>query len=169
MVAGSRVRSENALNYHLYLKTASAGVDPRFRTKDVIASHNEIAAERGEVFFGKAGRPPGRRVIEVLRSAMKSGQSPKLIVGHWAAGKIHFFSALIRSVHFGHIDPDPKLVPEYYRQMIPFMSFWVRVGQFSKLEVRELRKLVLASSGHLLTDVLAKCSRTTVMLIREKR
>lgn len=153
--------------YHLYLKFASKTPDRRFVIDDVIRAHNELAARRGHVFIGKAGRALASETIRLLKQSLQENKGRLLIVSRLKNDKLEYFGAPIRSIHFGNTPPDANEVPEYYRDVIPFMSLWLKIIAFEKLRADRVRRLLLASSRRPLDEVVRQSPRVPNMLVFE--
>lgn len=134
---------------------------------DVVVEHNLISDRHGLAFFGKLGRRPDSRKLDLMRAAIAADRSSSLIYLRKSKRAFEAFGAPLRAVHTDQSAVRLLLVPEYYRDLAPNVSVWFEIGSFGRIPQRELNGLVLLSTGKSLLVTLRAC-RTSMMLVRRK-
>jgi len=135
--------------------------------RDVVAEHNEISGRHSSAFFGKLGRRPDARKLDLVREAIATKRGARLVYVRRSKGDLEAFSAPLRGLHIQHSAVRLLLVPGYYRHLVPSVSVWLEIGSFSQMSRGEIESLVLLSSGKSLLATLSIC-RTSMMLVRRK-
>ena len=107
---------------------------------DVIVEHNKVFEEHGRVMFGRF-EILCMRWWNMLHSTLNSyntGIGAKMMIVLRKGNKYQGFST--RAFKVSELCEDQSLVPEYYRDLIPDMYVWFKIGELIPMPSNELAK-----------------------------
>ena len=109
-------------------------------TGDVIAEHNKVFEERGRAMFGRFEELCNRwwNLLHSFFNASPARWGVKLMIVLRRGRNYLGFST--RAFKVGESCPDSRLVPEYYRDLIPYTYVWFEMGELTPMHSNELAK-----------------------------
>ena len=117
---------------------------PRLRERrligDVIVEHNKVFQEHGRVMFGRFEILCQRwwNMMHNFLNASHVEWGAKLMIVLRRERNYQGFST--RAFKFGESCSNPRLVPGYYRDLIPDMYVWFEIGELTPMHSNELAK-----------------------------
>ena len=107
---------------------------------DVIVEHNKVFQEHGRVMFGRFEIlcPRWWTMLHNILNASHIEWGVKLMIVLRREKNYKCFST--RTFKFGESCSPPRLVPEYYRDLIPDLYVWFEIGELTPMQTSELAK-----------------------------
>ena len=107
---------------------------------DVIAEHNKVFQEHGRVMFGRFEIlcPRSWNMVHNFLNNSYLEWGAKLIIILRRGRNYQGFST--RTFKFGESCSKTRLVPRYYRDLIPTMYTWFEIGELTSMNSNELAK-----------------------------
>lgn len=124
----------------LRLEGANSQFHERRLAGDVIAEHNKVFEEHGRVVFGRFDELCYRwwTMLHNFLSASHFEWGMKLMIVLRRGSNYQGFST--HAFKVGESCPDSRLVPEYYRDLIPHTYVWFEMGELTPMHSNELAK-----------------------------
>ena len=157
-------KAATATPLHLVVRIGS--YQERNLGKDVVSAHNEVVERCDRVMFGKAGRILSADRLQAIRDALAEGAESKLIVVQRLRDGFVCHAAPILSLPQSSYQPNARLVPRYYHDLINDIRLWVEIGMLVPVKEAFLQSMSLTSNAHSLLATLNSC-RTSLMLVQE--
>ena len=109
---------------------------------DVITEHNKVFENQGRVMFGRFDELCYRwwTMLHNFLGASHVEWGVKLLIVLRKGSDYQGFST--RAFKVDESCPDSRLVPEYYRDLIPYCYVWFEIGKFAPMDSNELRRYV---------------------------
>ena len=115
------------------------------------------------IAFAKFGARLANQNVERLLRHIEVGTDTRLYLVFKSRSKFEGHSASIKAIRVQTGPGDwESLVPRYYKELYLVPSMWLLLGQ--EFQPTELAGIRLLSNARLLTDVVAEC-RTSMMLV----
>ena len=124
------------------LKGANSRFLERKLTGDIIAEHNKVFEKHRKVMFGRFEMLSVSwwNQLHNLFNASHARWGVKLMIVLRRGRNYQGFST--RCFKVGESWPNPRLVPEYYRDLIPDTHLWFEIGKFVPMNSKELSQYV---------------------------
>lgn len=148
---------------HIVLRNSKATF-PGCEQINTIEEHNAISLEKGEVSFGRVGRPPATSKIEQLKERIKQGQASFYLVSR-KGEHVSMWKAPLFDV-FENRCPDDSTIPEYYRSYKRQINLWFKIGTITPIEDSEKYELFLMSNNRPIVQVVQEC-RTSFFFVKK--
>jgi len=146
---------------HLLVRYSEADAPP----EGVVAAHQAILKEKGEVLIGKFGRTISNDKIAIFINQIETGKTTLLYLVKKTDKGYQVHQAKLKAITKQIDKMDLMLVPEYYRKN-RFVSVWFRVTSLTKSKTDILKELTIKSSGFTANSTLPK-SFAGVFFVRD--
>ena len=134
---------------------------------DPVEEHNRISFRNTVAFFGKIGRKPSDKILNLAIESISDRKKTKLILARKNKGEFEVFCAPIRNIYTDNFSPKRSLIPAYYRDLASSISLWFEIGSFVPMSQTDMNRLILLATEKPLLETLLTC-RTPLLLVREK-
>ena len=108
-----------------------------------IAAHRAVIDQYGFVYYGKLGSPVGTGRI----AAIMNNEHPKILLIQ--SGKTGRYWAYVAKIQ--RDAPEPRYVPEYYRDDIPKFKTWIKITRIMDAPTDIMNHCTVVSSGAVLS------------------
>lgn len=141
--------------FHLVVRFS----DAMFEVGDVVERHNQIAAKRGAVWFGKLGQTISQNRVDLLNNQIKENTPTYLYLVKGNRRKSSAYSADLLAVS-KEKPKDKALIPDYYaeKDLLPYMKAWMKIGEIKAIEMADMKSLKAINSVFPISETLVRSS-----------
>jgi len=141
--------------FHLVVRFS----DTMFDIGDVVAIHNVIVTEHGEVWFGKLGQTFSQNRIDMLAKQIEQGIPTYLYLVKGNRKKSTAYRAKLLAVSRDK-PKEKKLIPAYYREkkLLQYMRAWMKISQIEPIDMSQMDTLKAINSVFPISETLQRSS-----------